>query len=95
MRKRWSAAVSHGELTTVLTTTMTTVRLPDTFTYTTTELASCLVAQSACAYGSEGYGSNQDQIPLSDSLLFGFSGWRPTTSFERRQWTRAAASPGR
>jgi hypothetical protein len=33
---------------------MTTVRLPDTFTYTTTELVSGLVEPSACAYGSEG-----------------------------------------
>jgi hypothetical protein len=82
------------ELTTVLTTTMTTVRLPDTLNHATVELASRLVTRSARAYGSEGYGSNQDQIPLSDSLLFGFSGWRPTTSFERRQWTPAAASPG-
>jgi hypothetical protein len=49
-----SAAVSHRELTTALTTTMTTVGLPDTFTYTTTELVSCLVEPSACAYGSEG-----------------------------------------
>lgn len=30
MRKRWVAAVSHSQLTTVLTTTMTTVGLPDT-----------------------------------------------------------------
>src|ERR1700739_4891803 len=43
-------------LTTVLTTTMTTVRLPDTSTYTTSELVLCLVAQSACADGSEGWG---------------------------------------
>src|SRR5271167_192734 len=43
-------------LTTVLTTTMTTVRLPDTSTYTTSELVLCLVAPSACAYGSEGWG---------------------------------------
>jgi len=32
------ADVSHRELTTVLTTTITTVRLADTSTYTTTEL---------------------------------------------------------
>jgi hypothetical protein len=56
MRKRWECAVSHRELTTVLTATMTTVGLPDTTTYTTIELVSCLVAQSACAYGSEGLG---------------------------------------
>ena len=54
MRKRWSAAVSHRELTTVLTTTMTTVGLPDTSTYTTPELVSCLVTSSARAYGSRG-----------------------------------------
>jgi hypothetical protein len=42
-------------MTTSLTTTTTTVRLPDTFTYTTTELISCLIAPSACAYGSEGW----------------------------------------
>ena len=44
------------ELTTVLTTTMTTVGLPDTSTYTTIEFVSCLVAPPACAYGSEGWG---------------------------------------
>ena len=32
---------------------MTTVGLPHTSTYTTIELVSCLVALSACAYGSE------------------------------------------
>src|ERR1700752_336158 len=32
---------------------MTTVGLADTFTYTTFELVSCLVAPSACAYGSQ------------------------------------------
>ena len=51
-----SAAVSRRELTTVLTTTMTTVGLPDTSTYTIMELASRLVAPSARAYGSEGWG---------------------------------------
>ena len=45
---------SPRELTTLLTTTMTIVRLPDTSTYTTLELVSCLIAPSACAYGSEG-----------------------------------------
>jgi hypothetical protein len=44
------------ELTTVATTTMTTVGLPDTSTYATVELASCLVMPSARAYGSEGEG---------------------------------------
>jgi Transposase IS116/IS110/IS902 family len=33
----------HRQLTKVLTTTMTTFRLPDTSTYTTQELVSCLV----------------------------------------------------
>jgi hypothetical protein len=33
---------------------MTTVGLPDTATYTTTELISCLIAPSACTYGSQG-----------------------------------------
>jgi hypothetical protein len=46
----------RAELTTVLTTTMTTVRLPDTSTYTTRELVSCLVTPPARAYGSEGWG---------------------------------------
>jgi len=55
MRKP-GAAVSRRELTTVLTTTMTTVGLPDTSTYRTIELVPCLVAESACAYGSEGQG---------------------------------------
>jgi hypothetical protein len=30
----------------------------------------------------------------SSTASCGFSGWRPTTSFERRQWTRTATSPG-
>jgi hypothetical protein len=46
----------HRELTTTLTTTMTTVRLPDTSNYTTRELGSRVVTPSACAYGSEGWG---------------------------------------
>jgi len=45
---------SHRELTTVLTTTMTTVGLPDTFTYAAGELVSCLIVSSARAYGSRG-----------------------------------------
>jgi hypothetical protein len=53
--------------TTALTTTMTTVGLPDTFTYTTTELISCLVEPSACAYGSEGLG-RAPQLTLPDLL---------------------------
>jgi hypothetical protein len=44
------------ELTTVLTTTMTTVGLPDTLNDATVELVSCLVTPSARAYGSEGWG---------------------------------------
>ena len=48
-----NAAVSHRELTTLLTTTMTTVGLPDASTYATIELISCLVTASARAYGSE------------------------------------------
>src|ERR1700694_3497210 len=55
MRKR-GAAIWHRELTTVLTTTMTTVGLADTSSYTTTELVSCLVTPSAYTYGSEGWG---------------------------------------
>jgi len=65
------------ELTTVLTTTMTTFSLPDTLNYATVEFTSYLVTPSARAYGSEGYGSNHDQIPLSDSLLFGTRSGRP------------------
>ena len=53
-RKWWECRCFHRELTTLLTTTMTTVGLPDTSTYTTLDLVSCLVAPSACAYGSEG-----------------------------------------
>jgi hypothetical protein len=42
-----------AQLTTVLiVATMTTVGLPDTSTYPTIELVSCLVVASACAYGS-------------------------------------------
>src|SRR6267378_2185590 len=53
MRKRWECrCFAPFRLTTVLTTTMTTVGLPDTSTDTARELASCLLAQSACAYGS-------------------------------------------
>ena len=44
----------HRELTTTLTTTMTTVGLLDTSNYTTRELGSRVVTPSACAYGSEG-----------------------------------------
>ena len=51
-------AVTHRALTTVVTTTVTTVRLLDTHTYTTIGPLSCLVTPSACAYGSEGGGSN-------------------------------------
>jgi hypothetical protein len=58
------------ELTTVLTTTMTTVGLPDASTYTTIELVSCLVEPSACAYGSEG-------------LEFGSLRGRPTVGINR------------
>jgi hypothetical protein len=47
-----NAVVSHRVLTTLLTT-MTTVVLPDTSTYTTMELVSCLITPSARAYGSE------------------------------------------
>jgi hypothetical protein len=46
------AAVSPCELTTLLTTTMTTVPLPDTSSYATVEVVSCLVTPSARAYGS-------------------------------------------
>jgi len=38
----------------VLTTTMTTFRLPDTLNYTTVEFTSCMFTPSARAYGSEG-----------------------------------------
>jgi hypothetical protein len=55
MREAGVAVVSHDQLTTVLTTTMTTVGLLHTSTYTTTELVSCPVVPSACAYGSEGW----------------------------------------
>ncbi|MDT5354826.1 MAG: hypothetical protein QOJ56_3358 [Mycobacterium sp.] len=51
MGKRWECRYSHNDLTTVLTTT--TVALPDTSTYTTVELASCLVTPPARAYGSQ------------------------------------------
>jgi hypothetical protein len=47
---------SFRVLTTILTTTMTTVGLLDTHTYTTIGPLSCLVTPSACAYGSEGWG---------------------------------------
>ncbi len=45
--------VPPRERTTVLTTTMTTVGLPNTSAYTAKQLASCLVVSSACAYGSK------------------------------------------
>ena len=57
MRKRWECAPSrYHDLTTVLTTTMTTAGLPDASTYTTIELVSCLVTPPARVYGSEGEG---------------------------------------
>jgi hypothetical protein len=43
---------------------MTTVGLPGASTYTTVELVSCLVATSACAYGSKGSGSIIGVRPL-------------------------------
>jgi hypothetical protein len=46
----------RSNLTTILTTTMTTVTLPDTSAYTTVGLAPCLFAPPARAYGLEGYG---------------------------------------
>ena len=54
MRKWGVPLFSNRELTTALTTTMTTVGLPDTSTHTTIELESCLFAPSARAYGSKG-----------------------------------------
>jgi hypothetical protein len=57
MTKRWNAAITHRELTTILTT-MTTVGLTDASAYTTQELVAWLVTPTACAYGSEGRGSN-------------------------------------
>jgi hypothetical protein len=56
---------------------MTTVGLPDTSTYKTVELVSCLVAQSARAYGSEGWGFEslrarpaQTRFPRLEAPLF-------------------------
>jgi hypothetical protein len=49
------AAVSYRELTTLLTTTMTTVGLTETATNTTREFVLCLLTPSACSYGSEGW----------------------------------------
>jgi hypothetical protein len=46
----------RAELTTILTTTMTTFRPLDTLNYTTVESTSCLVTPSARGYGSEGLG---------------------------------------
>jgi hypothetical protein len=51
MRIRWEYRC-FTPLTTLLTTTKTTVGLPDTFTYTKIELVSCLVTPPAHAYGS-------------------------------------------
>ena len=47
---------SIHELTTLLTTTMTTFELPNTLSYATVELASFLTTAPARAYGSEGWG---------------------------------------
>ena len=68
MRSGGDAAVSHREPTTSLTTTVTTVGLPDAVTYATIELVSCLVAPSARAYGSEGWGFESLWAPGSDTL---------------------------
>src|ERR1700758_2642645 len=46
---------------------MTTAGLPDTSTYTTRELVSCLVARSACAYGSEGWGFESLQARAAEA----------------------------
>ena len=48
----------NRELMTVLTTTMTTVGLPDTLNYATVDIALRLVTQSARGYGSDGWGSD-------------------------------------
>src|SRR5271166_2170725 len=64
---------------------MTTVGLPDTFTYTTIELVSCLVVSSARAYGSEGWGfeslrAHAGQWPFS--VLRGRRCWFFDDSFD-------------
>jgi hypothetical protein len=60
------------ELTTLLTTTMTTVGLPDTSTYTTTNLISRLVAPPARSYGSAEQPSHGDwHKPHFTSLGYG------------------------
>jgi hypothetical protein len=59
------------------TTTMTTVGLPDTLNYATVELASCLVTQSAGAYGSESGGSwGRCLHPTVSGNLMRVRGWR-------------------
>jgi hypothetical protein len=80
-----SAAVSHHALTTVLTTTMTTVGLPDTSTYTTIKLASCLVTPPAHAYGSEGSSSASMRCnPLTMRLAGVDCPWSVDNSNSRR-----------
>jgi hypothetical protein len=66
------------ELTTVLTSTMTTVRLLDTSTYTARELASCLFTGSARAYRSEGWGFESLRARPAQRCFL--SSWR------RRHW---------
>jgi hypothetical protein len=51
-------ALFRTELTTVPTTTMTTVRLPHAFTYTTIELVSCPVVPSGKPTDQKVGGSN-------------------------------------
>ena len=67
MREAGGVSLFRTEVTTVLTTTTTTIRLPDTLNYTTIELVSCLVAQSARAYGSEGWGFESLRARISSA----------------------------
>jgi hypothetical protein len=68
MTKRWNAAITHRELTTILTT-MTTVGLTDASAYTTQELVSWLVTPTACAYGSDGWGFESLRARSSGALI--------------------------
>ena|ERR1700692_4163497 len=69
---------------------MTKVGLPDTSTYTTADLISCLVAPSACAYGSEGWGSNPFARATSQNSKICDQGFEATFATGRRGLSSAA-----
>ena len=80
---------------------MTTVRLPDTSTYTTTELVSCQVTPSARVYGSEGWEFEslrarpaQRRFPAFGGASVGYLTTLLATVVFAGPWTVAITVPG-